>query len=145
MANQQSMIYVIDDDASIRKSFERLLRSANMNVITFSSADEFLHSPVKTENACILMDIRMPGKTGFDLQQRLGASGVSIPIIVISASDDRQIRENAMHLGAVAFFRKPVDDQALVDAILWAISAAAKKNEQHRRAGIMIGDEKKSK
>jgi FixJ family two-component response regulator len=139
------MVYVIDDDASVRKSFERLLKSENMNVETFSSPDEFLRGPVKTENACILMDIRMPGKTGFDLQQRLGASGVSIPIIVISASDDWQIRENAMHLGAVAFFRKPVDDQALLDAILWAISGAAKKNERHRRERNMMGDEKKLK
>ena len=75
MENRQSMIYVIDDDESIRNSFERLLRSANMNIETFSSADEFLHSLVKTEKGCILMDIRMPGKTGFDLQQRLGCIG----------------------------------------------------------------------
>lgn len=132
MATHQSIVYVIDDDASIRKSFERLLRSANMNVETFSSPDEFLCSPVKAENACILMDIRMPGKTGFDLQQRLGASGVSIPVIVISASDDWQIRENLMCLGAVVFFRKPVDDQALIGAILWAISMAGKENNDYK-------------
>jgi FixJ family two-component response regulator len=126
------MIYVIDDDESIRKSFERLLRSANMNIETFSSADEFLHSPVKTENGCILMDIRMPGKTSFALQQGLGASGISIPIIVISASDDWQIRENLMCLGAVVFFRKPVDDQALIGAILWAISMAGKENNDYK-------------
>jgi FixJ family two-component response regulator len=145
MENRQSTIYVIDDDESIRRSFERLLQSANMNVETFSSPDEFLRSPVKRENAGILMDIRLPGKTGFDLQQKLGASGISIPIIVISASDDWQIRENAMRLGAVAFFRKPVDDQALLDAILWAISGAAKKSGQPGRERIMMGDEKKLK
>ncbi|OPY69322.1 MAG: Transcriptional regulatory protein TdiR [Syntrophorhabdus sp. PtaU1.Bin002] len=73
----------------------------------------------------------MPGATGFDLQQRLSATGVSLPIIVISASDDGQVRDTARKLGAVSFFRKPVDDQALLDAVLWAISVASKgKNKE---------------
>jgi FixJ family two-component response regulator len=128
MTTKQSMVYVIDDDESIRRSFERLLRSAKLKVETFSSPDNFLNTLIQKENACILMDVRMPGSTGFDLQQRLAALGISVPVIVVSASDDIQIRENARQLGAVSFFRKPVDDQALLDAILWAISGARKKN-----------------
>jgi two-component system response regulator FixJ len=81
-----------------------------------------LNSPKQKQNACILIDIRKPGSTGFDLQQKLAASDMRIPVIVISASDDAQIRERARELGAVSFFRKPVDDQALLDAIWWAIS-----------------------
>lgn len=126
MATRESTVYVIDDDESIRKSFQRLFRSANLNVETFPSPDEFLAFPIQAKDACILLDIRMPGTTGFDLQQKLSDVGISLPVIVVSASDDVQVRETAQRLGAVSFFRKPVDDQALLDAILWAISAAAK-------------------
>ena len=124
MAKKASVVYVIDDDESVRSALERLLRSADLHAETFSSADEFLNSPRQKKNACILIDIRMPGSTGFDLQQKLTAFDMRIPVIVISASDDAQIRERARELGAVAFFRKPVDDQALLDAIYWAISGA---------------------
>jgi FixJ family two-component response regulator len=128
MAVKESMVYVIDDDESVRKSFKRLFRSANLRVETFSSPDEFLPCAIQDENACILLDIRMSGTTGFDLQQKLTEGGISLPVIVVSASDDTQVRETARRLGAVSFFRKPVDDQALLDAILWAISTAAKGN-----------------
>jgi len=114
--------YVIDDDESVRTAFARLLRSADLKVETFSSADEFLSNPKQKENGCILVDMRMPGSTGFDLQQKLVARGIRLPVIVVSASDDAQIREHAWQLGAVSFFRKPVDDQALLDAIWLAIS-----------------------
>jgi len=117
---ERSMIYVIDDDESVRKAFKRLLRSVNLDVETFSSAEEFLKSQKPNKNSCIIIDIRMPGLTGFDLQRKLNDQGIRIPLIVISASDDAQIREQARELGAVAFFRKPIDDQALLDAISWA-------------------------
>ena len=126
MAKERSLTYVIDDDASVRKAFGRLLRSANLDAETFSSAEEFLSSPKQKENACIIIDIRMPGLSGFDLQQRLSSEGINIPVIVISASDDVQIRERARELGAIAFFRKPIDDQALLDAVWWAISGSRK-------------------
>jgi FixJ family two-component response regulator len=121
MAKKVSVVYVIDDDESVRRALERLLRSADLHAETFSSADEFLNSPKQKKNACILIDIRIPGSTSFDLQQKLTAFDMRIPVIVISASDDAQIRERARELGAVSFFRKPVDDQALLDAIWWAI------------------------
>jgi len=124
MAKKATVIYVIDDDESIRRALARLLRSADLDAETFSSADEFLNSPKQNKNSCILIDIRMPGSSGFDLQQKLAASDIRIPVIVISASDNTQIRERARELGAVSFFRKPVDDQALLDAIWWAISGA---------------------
>ena len=127
MANKPSVVYVIDDDASVRKALARLLRSVDMDAETFSSADEFLNSPKQKKNSCILIDIRMPGASGFDLQQRLATSDIQIPVIVISASDEAQIRERARELGAISFFRKPVDDQALLDAIQWAISGTKRK------------------
>ena len=121
MAKKQGMVYLIDDDESVRRAIGRLLRSAHLDVETFASAEDFLRNPMESQNACIVIDIRMPGLTGFDLQQRLLSEGIQIPVIVISASDDVQIREHARELGAQVFFRKPVDDQALLDAIWWAI------------------------
>jgi FixJ family two-component response regulator len=123
------MVYVIDDDASVRKAIGRLLRSADLDVETFSSGEEFLRNPRQGRNACLVIDIRMPGLTGFDLQQRLLSEGIQIPVIVISASDDVQVREHARELGAQVFFRKPVDDQALLDAIWWAIGGNGGKKQ----------------
>jgi FixJ family two-component response regulator len=130
MTKEQTTIYVIDDDESVRKAFKRLLRSVNFEAETFASAEEFLKSQKPNKNSCIIIDIRMPGLTGFDLQRQLMAQGSRTPIIVISASDDAQIREQARELGAVAFFRKPIDDQALLDAITWAISGSRKNETQ---------------
>ena len=126
---RRAMVYVIDDDESVRKALKRLLRSADVGVETFSSAEEFLSNSRQGQDACILIDIRMPGLTGFDLQKRLLSQGIRMPVIVISASDDVQTRERARELGAVNFFRKPVDDQALLDAIWWATAGCRKQKE----------------
>jgi len=115
---------VIDDDESVRKSFARLLRSADYECEVFSSPEEFLSTAWQEKDACIVADVRMRSLTGFDLAERLIAGGIRIPVIVVSASDDSQVLEHARELGAVAFFQKPVDDQALLDAISWAISGA---------------------
>ena len=118
----ESKIYVIDDDESVRRAFQRLLRSAALEVETFASVEEFFGGERQRDNACIIVDMRMPGLTGFDLQRELASRGIRMPVIVISASDDAATREQARRLGAKAFFRKPIDDQALLDAIWWAIS-----------------------
>jgi FixJ family two-component response regulator len=117
---KKRMVYVVDDDESIRRASARLLKSAGLDCETFSSPEEFLGLKRMEKNACILTDIRMPDSTGLDLIERLAACGLRIPVIVVSASDDAQVREMAREMGAVAFFQKPVDDQALLDAILWA-------------------------
>ena len=122
MDAKERIVYVIDDDESVRKAFARLLRSANFRAETFASVEEFLRDPKQAGEACILADILMPDESGFTLQTRLAASGITLPVIVVSASDDAFVRERVRELGASAFFRKPVDDQALLDAIWWAIS-----------------------
>jgi len=122
MDAKERIVYVIDDDESVRKAFARLLRSANFRAETFASVEEFLRDPKQAGEACILADILMPDESGFTLQTRLAASGITLPVIVVSASDDASVRERVRELGASAFFRKPVDDQALLDAIWWAIS-----------------------
>ena len=116
------MIYLIDDDESVRKALQRLLRSAGFDVKAFSSAEEFLQSGnLDEKGACIILDIRMPGLTGFDLQEKLVSNGIRTPVITVSAFDDAATREGARKLGATAFFRKPVDGEALIDAIHWAM------------------------
>src|SRR5512135_1282144 len=114
------MVYLIDDDESVRRALQRLLRSAGLEVRAFSSAEAFLESGNLDERACIVLDIRMPGLSGFDLQEKLASMEIRIPVITVSAIDDAQSRERARRLGATAFFRKPVDGEALIDAIHWA-------------------------
>jgi FixJ family two-component response regulator len=115
------MIYLIEDDESVRKALQRLLRSAGLEVKAFSGAGEFLESGKFIQGACIVVDVQMQGLTGFDLQEGLLSKKIRLPTIVISAMDDAETRERARKLGAAAFFRKPVDGQALIDSIHWAM------------------------
>jgi FixJ family two-component response regulator len=133
MSKRQCLVYVIDDDASVRTALARLLRSGNCDVETFPSPEEFLAMPHAEENACIVTDLRMPKASGFDLQKQTARGGIHLPIIVLSASDDAKAREHARELGAVAFFRKPVDDQALLDAIWWAVSDVRPRSNGNKK------------
>ena len=121
------MVYLIDDDESVRRALQRLLRSAGLDVMAFASAEEFLAIGNLSQGACIVLDIQMRGLTGFDLQEKLVSKGIRIPTIAVSALDDAGSRERARKLGAAAFFRKPVDGEALLDAIWWAISEGRKE------------------
>ena len=116
------MIYVIDDDTSVRKAMERLMKSAGLPARTFSSGEEFLTSVQPTTSDCLVLDVHMPGMSGLELQKKLTQSGAAVPIIFITAVDDDQIREQARQAGAIGYFRKPFDDQALLDAIYFAVS-----------------------
>jgi FixJ family two-component response regulator len=123
--NEECKVYLLDDDDSVRKALSRLLRAEGLNSQAFSSGEAFLAGLPETAHGCVVMDIRMPGLTGHDVQQQLRRRGQSIPVIALSAQDDGQARQRARELGAVAYFRKPVDDQALLDSIHWLLSAPA--------------------
>ncbi len=114
-------VYIIDDDASVRVALERLLLSAGFRAISFSGAREFLGAGVPAENACIITDVKMHGMSGLDLHRKLLEAGVRANFIFVTAYDTPEARREAREAGAVAYFRKPVDDQALIDATLWAI------------------------
>ena len=127
MVQKEILVSVIDDDESVRRAFQILLRSAGFNSHACSSAEEFLESPSLSDSSVVILDMRMPGMTGLDFLKKLASRKKRIPVIAVSAYDDRQTRDLARQLGALVFFRKPVDDQALLDAIWWAIQGAEKK------------------
>ena len=124
------MIHIVDDDESVRTNFARLMRSAGFSARTFASAEEFLASAPDFEPGCLLLDVTLPGLSGLQLQAELNKRGVSLPVIAVSARDDSETANMARRLGARCFFRKPVDDQALIDAIQWATLPEADKKAQ---------------
>jgi FixJ family two-component response regulator len=119
---KEILVYVIEDDESVRRAFAILLQSAGFHVQVFSSADEFLEREILSDNSCIILDMRMPGISGLEFLKKLASRSNKPHVIAVSAYDDGQTLEIATELGAIAFFRKPVDDQALIDTILWAIA-----------------------
>ena len=115
------MIYIVDDEGAVRKGLSRLMRSAGMPCRDFASAEQFLAEMDPQQKGCVLLDITMPGLTGLQLQAELTKRKVNLPIIAVSARDDADTSSRARQLGARFFLRKPVDDQALLDAIHWVL------------------------
>ena len=111
------VISIVDDDESIRAATKGLLRSVGYEVGTFASADQFLESGALRETECLILDIRMPGIDGLELQRRLNAEGCPVPVIFVTAHDDNNNRRKAIEAGALAVFRKPFDAHELVAAI----------------------------
>jgi FixJ family two-component response regulator len=102
---------------------ERLMRSLGYTPVSFSGVDEFLRAPQLASSACVIADVTMRGGSGTTLALALKARGEPLPVILVTANDSDEVRAEARRCGASAYFRKPVDDQALVDAIEWALSA----------------------
>jgi FixJ family two-component response regulator len=117
----EPIVFVVDDDPSVRTSTERLVRSMGFMVQTFGAAKEFLASARPDGPACLVLDIRLPGLSGLDLQRELARSGVEIPIIFMTGHGDIPMTVRAMKAGAVEFLTKPLHRQALLDAIRTAI------------------------
>lgn len=116
------IIYIVDDDASIRRAMKRLIRSTGMDVQVFSSAQEFLDFKYQKQNSCMIVDIRLEGKSGLELQKDLRATGSNLPMIFITGYDTQETRDQAKKSGAAGYFRKPIDDRALLDSIQWALA-----------------------
>jgi FixJ family two-component response regulator len=114
-------VYVVDDDAPLRRALQRLLRSVGFAVQTFGSAEDFLARKHAPPPDCLVLDIRLGALSGFDLHDRLRAAGVSIPTIFITGHDDAATRERARTVGAAGYVRKPFDEAVLVSAIETAL------------------------
>jgi FixJ family two-component response regulator len=122
MATVETIVFIVDDDPSFRRSIEMLIGSAGINTQGFSSAEEFLHSRRPDVPACLVLDVRLPQSSGLDLQQELAKAGVQIPIIFITGHGDIPMTVRAMKAGATEFLTKPFREQDLVDAIHKAIN-----------------------
>src|SRR6476660_10455373 len=114
-------VFVIDDDADVRAAIAGLLKFEGLKCEAFSTAHEFLRNPRSDGPACLVLDVRLPGTTGLDVQRELVAAGVKIPIIFITGYGDIPMTVKAMKLGAVEFLTKPFRDQEFVDAIQQAL------------------------
>ena len=123
MTSSDGIVFVVDDDESVRTALKRLLKSAGHKVITFSCAEEFFdHDHRFDVSGCLVLDIRMPGLSGLELQNQMAAAGINIPIIFITGHGNVPASVRAMKAGAVDFLEKPFDDLALLDAIHRAIA-----------------------
>jgi FixJ family two-component response regulator len=114
-------VFVIDDDAGVREAIEGLLKSVRLDSKTFGTAQEFLRSNRPDCPSCLVLDVRLPGINGLDLQRELAEAGIHIPIIFITGHGDIPMTVKAMKSGAVEFLTKPFRDQDLLDAILQAL------------------------
>jgi len=117
MAEQSPIIFVVDDDASIRDALNSLIRSVGLRVELFVSPREFLQGKRPDAPSCLVLDVRLPGKSGLDLQRELADAGMHIPIVFITGHGDIPMSVRAMKAGAVEFLTKPFRDQDLLDAI----------------------------
>jgi FixJ family two-component response regulator len=117
------LISVVDDDESVRESLSGLIRSVGFGVMVFASAEEFLGSNRLLDTDCLILDMRMPGMSGIDLQRQLAASHTSIPVIFITAHGDEEARVRALNGGAVDYLLKPFSEEALLKAIDTALKS----------------------
>jgi FixJ family two-component response regulator len=115
------MVFVVDDDATIRASIQGLLKSVGLRSEAFATAQEFLRSKRPDTPSCLVLDVRLPGMNGLDFQRQLADSGIHIPIIFITGHGDIPMTVRAMKSGAVEFLTKPFEDQELLDAIHQAL------------------------
>ena len=127
------MVFIIDDDPLYRESSERLVRSVGFSVQSFESASDFLGSRRPDVPSCLVLDVRLPGLSGLDLQQELAEAGVHIPIIFVTGYGDIPMSVQAMKAGAVEFLEKPFRDQVLLDAIRQAIGRDRTARQQQAR------------
>ena len=117
MQHTQPVIAIVDDDPAICRALSRLLQTVGWQAVAFSSAEAFLQSGVQKPPHCLVLDVRLPGMTGLELVERLVADGASFPIIIITGHADAQGHIRAIQAGAVAYLRKPVDEQDFLQAI----------------------------
>jgi len=130
MIEPDGIVFVVDDDAAMRRSLGNLLRSVGLRVEAFASAQEFLLAKRPNVPGCLVLDVRMPGPSGLDLQKSMAETDVEIPIIFITGHGDIPMTVQAMKAGAVAFLTKPFRDQDLLDAIHQALERDRKGREQ---------------
>lgn len=123
MATTVKLVVIVDDDESVRSALQGLMKAVGLTAKAFASAEEFLDSGQKTQTACLIADIRMPGMSGLELQAKLNAEACRIPTIFITAHGDTKMRMQALRLGALEFLAKPFNDDVLLDSVRAALDS----------------------
>ena len=146
MQDQNSSVFVVDDDKSIRESLRNLIRSAGHNVQTFGSAQEFLASQHANAPSCLVLDVELPGLSGLDLQEELAKTDIQIPIIFITGHCDIPMTVRALKAGAIEFLTKPLRDEDLLNAVDQAINRSRQIEQLKNKSGEkpLSGDELRS-
>jgi FixJ family two-component response regulator len=121
VSKTRPLIAIVDDDESVRLALRRLLRSANLDVETFPSGVEFLASCETRPPDCVVLDLHMPVINGFEVQSQLAAFSSPVPVVIITGHDSTETRDRALEMRPVAYLRKPVNDETLLDAIQLAL------------------------
>ncbi|WP_439894979.1 response regulator transcription factor [Pseudomonas syringae] len=146
---EDPIIYVIDDDLSVRTSLEDLLASVGLRSLLFGSTQQFMDTPRPDAPGCLILDIRMPGMSGLDFQEQMARSGIFLPVIFITGHGDIPMSVRAMKAGAVEFLTKPFREQDLLDAIQQGLAldrvrrqnAAVQAELQRRHASLNTGEQ----
>jgi FixJ family two-component response regulator len=137
MQQSEPAVFVVDDDEAMRDALDTLIRSAGLKTALYASADEFLAGHDPEQPGCLVLDVRMPGMNGLELQQTLAEQGVNLPVIIITGHGDIPMAVEAMRAGALDFLEKPFREQDLLQRINQAIEQDANlRQEQARRAEI---------
>jgi FixJ family two-component response regulator len=136
MAEERPVVFVIDDDSSMRLALEDLVRSVGLEVHAFAAPPQFLESKLPDAPGCLVLDVRLPGMSGLSFQNELVKRGLALPVIFITGHGDIPMSVRAMKAGAVEFLTKPFHDQDLLDAIHTAIE----RDRKRRRAAIVHAD-----
>jgi FixJ family two-component response regulator len=139
MAEQIPTVFIIDDEKAMRESLKTLMETVGLNSKTYSSADKFLEDYDQKIHGCLVVDVRLPGMSGLELQAKLIQEGINLPVIVITGHGDVPMAVQAMKMGALNFIEKPFRDQVLLDNIQKAIDFDAKmRNEQTKNVESKI-------
>ena len=136
MVEQRAVVFVIDDDPSMRLALEDLVRSVGLEVRAFAAPQEFLQSKPLDATGCLVLDVRLPGMSGLTLQKELAKEGLALPVIFITGHGDIPMSVRAMKAGAVEFLTKPFHDQDLLDAV----HAAIERDRKRRREAVHLAE-----
>jgi len=131
------VVFVVDDDPSVRSSLKFLLSTVGLQVESFDSADAFLHNHLPDRTSCLVLDVRLPGLSGLDFQRELTARKISIPIVFLTGHGDIPMSVRAMKAGAVEFLTKPFGDQDLLDAVRIALERDRARREEGKEVAAL--------
>jgi FixJ family two-component response regulator len=138
-AAEEAMVFVVDDDESMREALGSLFRSVSLKVETFGSAADLLRSKLPDVASCLVLDVRLPGVSGLDFQAELGRANIHIPVIFMTGHGDIPMSVQAMKAGAVDFLTKPFRDQDMLDAVAAALERDRKRRQdEHRVADLRV-------